>query len=318
MEDYSKYSEKGEVLMIQALKKYKDNDIEGAEKDRKEANRMFDLATMHMDSDLGKLGMLYGESRNFGIIYNVFEQNIDTLCQDKEKQRIIKEAYDLIKSNKLLSEQFKIYDLFENASDVENVKEFVNEATALVGNFDRRQVKENNEKLIKLIRDNKLDEYVEIPEETENLYEAIEYVILNNKSLDNVNDFIKAQNTIAEHIEKNQKELLQENKESLTFDRFKNKVNKEEEKLEESINEEEKKLLEDFTNAKSNKKLVFENYKAQTLSKIKEAIENSKEEDKESWNNIYESVNSKTYSEKMTQNIINCAEMLEICSTLDE
>jgi hypothetical protein len=44
----------------------------------------------------------------------------------------------------------------------------------------------------------------------------------------------------------------------------------------------------------------------------------SEENDKEGWQKIYESVNSKVYSDKMTQNIINCAEMLEICNTIEE
>ena len=41
-------------------------------------------------------------------------------------------------------------------------------------------------------------------------------------------------------------------------------------------------------------------------------------EDKESWQKIYESVKSKNYSDKMTENIVNCAEMLEICNTIEE
>ena len=130
---------------------------------------------------------------------------------------------------------------------------------------------------------------MEIPEDVENLYEAIEYVILNEKTLDNVNEFIKAQNVIVEFIENNKK----------------------------NINE-EKKLLDVFANPKTNKKEVFENYKKETLKKIKGAMQISEESERESWNKIYESINSKTYSNKLSENIITCAEMLEICSTIEE
>lgn len=318
MEDFNTNSQKGSTLMQQALKKYADGDFEGGDKDRKMANKYFDMASMQINSEAGKMSQLYGESRNFGVIYNVFEQNIDNIYQDESKKHIIKEVYDMIKNDKLLNEQFKIYDMFEKTTDVENVKDFVNETINIINGFDKKQIKECNEKLIKVIKDNKLNEYVDIPEETENLYEAIEYVILNKKTLDNVNNFIKAQNVIAEHIEKNQKESLEENKKSLSFESFKNDLDKEEKKLQENINEDEKKLLDMFTDPKTNKRAVFENYKSETLNKIKGVMQISEETDREAWDKVYENVNSKTYSEKMTQNIINCAEMLEICSTIEE
>ena len=318
MADFNDNSQKGTILMQQALKKYADGDFEGGDKDRKLANKFFDLASLEINSEVGKITQMYGESRNFGIIYNIFEQNINNICQDETKKHIIKEAYNLIKNDKILNEQFKIYDVFEKTVDAENVKDFVNEAINLIKQFDKKQIKESNEKFIKLIKDNKLDEYVSIPEEIENLYEAIEYVILNKKTFDNVNEFIKAQNVIVEHIENNQKNAINENKDKISFDSFQKELDKEEHEINENINEDERKLLDMFTNPNTNKKSVFENYKSQTLKKIKGAMQISEEKDKEAWNRVYESVNSKIYSDKMTQNIVNCAEMLEICSTIEE
>lgn len=303
--------------MQQALKKYADGDFEGGDKDRELANKYFNMASMEINSEAGKITQMYGESRNFGVIYNVFEQNIDTIYEDKTKKHIIKEAYDLIKNNKLLNEQFKIYDMFEKAENIDNSKDFVNEASGLIKHYNKQDIKESNEKLIKLIKDNHLNEFIEIPEEIENLYEAIEYVILNEKTLDNINNFIKAQNVIAEHIEKN-KNNINENKEKFSFDNFKKELDNKEQQLEENINEDEKQLLDMFANPKTNKKSVFENYKTETLKKIKDAMEISEDNDKETWQKIYENVKSKTYSDKMTKNIVNCAEMLEICSTIEE
>ena len=317
MADFNDNLQKGSTLMQQALKKFAEGDFESGENDRKEANRYFDMLNAEINSEAGKMSQLYGESRNFGIIYNVFEQNIADVYQDKDKKMIIKEGFNLIKNNRILNEQFKIYDMFEKIDKVENAKEFVNEAVSLIKHFDKQEIKENNEKLIRFIKKNKLDEYVEIPEETENLYEAIEYIILNEKKLDNINDFIKAQNVIVEHIQ-NDKETINENEEKMTFDDFKSKLEKQEEELNENINEDEKKLLDMFVNPKTNKKVIFENYKKQTLEKINDMIQSSENEDKDSWNKIYESVNSKVYSDKMTQNIINCAEMLDICNTIEE
>lgn len=317
MADFNVNSEKGSVLMQQALKKYAKGDFEGGDKDRAEANRYYDLASAEINSEAGKITQLYGESRNFGIIYNVFEQNIENLLSTKKGKKIIKECFNLIKSNKVLNEQFKIYDMFEKAQNVDDVKDFVNEASNIVKTFDKKIVMENNEKLIKFIRDKKLDEYVDIPEETENLYEAIEYIVLHKKTYDNVNDFVKAQNVITEHIVKNQKNNIVENK--ITSAEFENKIEEIENKINEKINQEEKTLLDSFlTTRKDKKKEVFENYKRKTLRKIKEMIENSEDSDKAQWDKIYENVSSKNFSESMTENITNCAEMMEICSTIDE
>ena len=317
MADFNVNSEKGSVLMQQALKKYAKGDFEGGDKDRAEANRYYDLASTEINSEAGKMTQLYGESRNFGIIYNVFEQNIENLWDTKDGKKIVKECYNLIKSNKVLNEQFKIYDMFEKAQNVEDVKDFVNEASNIIKTFDKKLVMENNEKLIKFIRDKKLDEYVDIPEETENLYEAIEYLVLHKKTYDNVNDFVKAQNVITEHIIKNQKNNIVENK--LTSAEFENKIEEVEKEITENINQEEKTLLDRFlTNKKQNKKEVFENYKRKTLRKIREMIENSEDSDKSQWNKIYENVSSKNFSEDLSENITNCAEMMEICSTIDE
>lgn len=317
MADFNVNSEKGSVLMQQALKKYAKGDFEGGDKDRAEANRYYDLASAEINSEAGKITQLYGESRNFGIIYNVFEQNIENLWDTKEGKKIVKECYNLIKSNKVLNEQFKIYDMFEKAQNVEDVKDFVNEASNIIKTFDKKLVMENNEKLIKFIRNKKLDEYVDIPEETENLYEAIEYLVLHKKTYDNVNDFVKAQNVITEHIIKNQKNNIVENK--LTSVEFEDKIEEAEKEINENINQEEKTLLDRFlTTKKQNKKEVFENYKRKTLRKIKEMIESSEDSDKSQWNKIYENVSSKNFSENMSENITNCAEMMEICSTIDE
>lgn len=320
MADFNEYSQKGSTLMQQALKKLSEGDIEGFENDRSEANRWFDLFYNSVNSEEGKLTQMYGESRNFGIIYNVIEQNMDNLLETKGGKQIIKGVYDLIKNNKVLNEQFKIYDLFEKANNIDNAKDFVNEAVSVVKKYNKHQIKENNEKLIRFIKRNKLDEFVEIPDDVENLYEAIEYVILNKKTINNVNEFVKAQNTITEYVEKVNKENINENKTNneTLYNNFDNKLKEEEKKLDENLNEEEKRLIESFTNPKNNTKKIFNNYRKQTLSKLSETIEKAEESDKEGWKKVYESIKNKTYSEKMSDNIVSCAEMMEICNTIDE
>jgi hypothetical protein len=52
--------------------------------------------------------------------------------------------------------------MFEKTTDVDNVKDFVTESTNLIKHYSKQQIKENNEKVIRLIKKNKLDEFVEI------------------------------------------------------------------------------------------------------------------------------------------------------------
>lgn len=316
MADFNENSQKGSTLMQQALKKYAEGDFEGGDKDRELANKFFDMASAEINSEEGKITQLYGESRNFGIVYNVIEQNMDGLLGTKKGKKFIQEAYNLIKRNEILNEQFKIYDFFEKASNKENAKEIVNESLSVIHRFKKNQIKENNEKLIKLIKKYKLNEFVDIPEEIENLYEAIEYVILNDKNFANINRFVDATNIIAEHIKRNGLNKIEESEN--TFEDFKSKVEEQENEIENSINEDERKFLDAFTNPKTNKRQLFEDMKIETLERIKNAINTSDEEEKTSWESIYESINSKTYSDKLSENIINCAEMIDICNTIDE
>lgn len=317
MASFNDNYEKGNVLMQQALKKYAEGDYEGGDKDRKEANRYFDKASSEINSEDGQMTQLYGESRNFGIIYNVFEQNIDKLFESEKGKKVMRDAYKLIKNDKILNEQFKSYDIIEKANNVSNVKSYVNEAVELIGGrLSKNDVKASNEKFIKFIKANKLDEYVEIPEETEKLYEAIEYVMLNKKNFNNLTKFVNAQDVITEHIEKNNN--IKPNTEKHTFENFKTNVDELQEKYDKELNDEEVKLLETFTNSKNTKQL-FEEYKKQTLDKLKNVMINEGEGDNAAqWKSAYKKVEEKQWSENLMENIVNCAEMLEVCSVIDE
>jgi hypothetical protein len=309
MAEFNDNSHKGMVLMQQALKKYAEGDFESGDKDRDEANRYFDLASAEMNSEEGKISQLYGESRNFGLVYQVFEENLIDLLKRKDGKQIIKEFYDTIRKNKVLNEQFKVYDAFENFDNNDDVEHIISEATELIKRLDKKSVMENNNKLIDLIRKYNLNEYVEIPEEKENLYEAIEYIMLNKKSFNNIGNFIKSEKIITEHIKNKQKKQISE---QLDFDMFKDKI--EESGKEFDLNEEEKKLFQDYMNPKINNKELFENIKNETLKLLGETIEKSDESDRESWKTVNEDVKNMTYNE--ADCFTQCAKLMEIKETL--
>ena len=116
--------EKGTLLMTQALKKYAEGDFEGGDKDREKANKYYDLAKLEVNSEESKITSLYGENRNFGIVYKVLESNFSNSIQDKNivKTPLI-EALKKVKKNKQLNEQFKVYNAFSKPQNVVDVEE---------------------------------------------------------------------------------------------------------------------------------------------------------------------------------------------------
>lgn len=311
MAEYTDNYERGQVLMQAALKKYEEGDFEGGNRDRELANKYFDMAEQEINSEEGVLTQLYGENRNFGVIYNVLEQNIDKIVDNK---KLIKEIISTIKNDKILNEEFKIYDLFENSRYGDDVKRFVTEALSLIKPLNQKRVKASNEKLIKLMRENKFDEYVFIPSNMEKFYESIEYAILNKDDINKIDRVIEAQNVIIEHISKNNAEI-NENKQD--FDSFKKLLHKTEEEVNEELNSDEKMLIEQFTNPQTDKKLMFEQIKQDALNKIREVMnlaENT--EVRQEWQNVYENLMNKTYDEKNA--LVEMAKIIETTNTLNE
>lgn len=309
--------QKGITLMKSALKKFEEGDIEGGNKDREMANHFLNKGYQYAMSAAGQTSMVYGESRNFGIAYNIFEQNMDRLLETEEGKKVIKEGFDIIRENKVLSNQFRAYDIFEKTDAVSEAKGFVSEAVKLVKRYDRNTLKENNEKFINFIKKNKLNEDVYISDDLENLYEAVE-TIITKKGLSGVNDNLKAQETIVEYIE-NKKKYQNSEEKTPTFDEFSSIVESLEAKTEKELNDEEKMLIESFLNGKTDKRKIFETHKNRTLNVIKEAIDKADdEEDKLSWREIYNKVEKKVYSDVLTENIVSCAEMIEIINEMNE
>lgn len=189
---------RGKVLMQRALEQLEQGNIEEFETDRALANEYFDK----MGEEEEEMDALYNESRNFGIIYNVIEANVPKLLESEEGKKALRAIVKTIKSDKMLHEQFKAYNNLQPSTKIENVDEYITEALSIVPNFDKKTIKESNEKLIKLIKKHKLDEMVDIDDEKLDLYESIEFVTMNKKNLKNIDEYVNATKMIKESIEK--------------------------------------------------------------------------------------------------------------------
>lgn len=307
MAEFNDTYRKAGILMQSALKKYKAGDIEGGNKDRQMANEMYDKAENQVDAT----AMLYGESRNFGTIYKVFESNTSKLFTDKKGNDKLKKILKFIKENKTLKSEFDAYNALIYPESVTNAEEYVNEAISLIPNLDKKTVVESNQKFIDLIHELKLNEMVEITDDDLKLYEAVEYIVLNPKTLNNVNEFINAKKCITEHIEKN---CNYSNVTNETVDSVYDKGVKEvDENYQKNLNEDEKMLVEKLASINT-KEAYFDAAKLDTLKMLDAQLNECNEENREGLQQIIENINKKKYD---TDNFISdAAEFREIKNML--
>lgn len=303
---------KAGLLMTSALKKYEQGDFEGGDRDREEANKLYDLGEQEVDS-AQNIAMLYGENRNFGIAYKVFESNTSTLFNDKKRKPEIKKILNLIKEDKTLKKEFDIYKTFVYPEGVNNPLEYVNEALSLIPEFDKKQIIESNEKFINMMRELKLNEMVELSDEDAELFEAVEYVMLNKKTLNNINDYVDAKSCITEHIEKNCK-YEPVNTDNKTADEvYENGVNEVVKKYNDTLNENERYMIESLMEVK-NKEMYFNIAKNDTIKLLKEQITECTDDNKDGIQKIIENIAGRKYNEN--DFIADVAEFREIKNTL--
>lgn len=304
MENYKDIYEKAGVLMQGALKKYAKGDIEGGDADRKEANRLYDLAQADADKNFNNI--IYGESRNFGVIYNIIESNTKNLCEDKSKRKAFSNIIKLIKENKSLKAQFDFFNSLTHPNGyVFNAEQYVNEALSITPKINSKIAFKSNEKLISEIKRNKLDELIDINDDTMALYESIEYLLFNKPTYVNLVEYANAKNNVVTYIDENINE--EETTESKNINEALNNII---EKYDSLLNDDEKKLIETVM-ASEDKKALFEKYQQETLEKIKDTLKDNDDKDLKS---ISEDIRNKTYNKQTV--LEDISEFIEIKNVL--
>lgn len=316
MNDFADKNRRAGVLMQSALRKYGDGDYEGGDKDRQEANRIYDEVSMMMNSEFGKISMLYGESRNFGIAYRVFESNMPKLYGSKEGKKKMSAILRLLKEDKVLNSEFKVFDKLTHASGINEGHIFVKDVIGLCEPLDAKTLKEHNEKFIRLIRKCGLNEYVEIPENEMTLFESIEYCMLNRKeNFGNVEDLHRNYSYIAEHVGRKQPESAKQKVSGETVDEAYDRVMNELEN-DSSLNEDEQKFIAEMSESREKREEVFNSNKEKTLELLREGMNDCSSEGQEKLKSVIESIEGKTFNDRTA--FSDVAEFMEIQQTLTE
>lgn len=270
MEDnYQESYHKGATLMKSALEKYGKGDFEGGEIDRKEANKYFDSANQEVSAEAEKVSNLYGEGRNFGIIYKVIEENTNGLLEDKKKRDAYAKIIKLIREDKVLKKQFKLYEAFRNAENVEYPEIFVQDVVnvACTG-LNKKKITESNDKLLKLISEANLNELVDIDDDEMDLYESIEYLITHKPTFENMKDYSNAKGVVSEYIKRN---CVKTDDNTLTEEDYRKKLKEITEKYSNGITESEMELVK-LVETTEDKEGLFEARRSEAIKSIKESI----------------------------------------------
>ena len=280
----------GKKLMEAAFKSYASQDIDKAEQYRDKANAIYEQADKlyrleHTDRD-----KLYGKNRNFGVCYRIFENNIVNNMSSKKGKKYINEVTRFIKTNPVLKEQFDIYNSLLNKKDIQDTVKYVDSVVECIDNsgLTRKEIKISNDRLIDLIESNSnINKLIDIDDKDFGLFEDVEYLILNQRNVNNVAEYENAKRCLSEHLKKNISEVAEN---------YDDKIEKLSEKYQ-YLSNDEIELTKKILSKDTDKEQMFENMKKDTLTMIDEAMLSSTAEDKEQWNNIKDIISEKKYNQ---------------------
>lgn len=295
-------------LLTKSCDLYNEGKFLEAYKIYEEAGKYLKEATDYVQTEKGKKSIIYGDNRNFGIIYKIFEANTVNLLKTKDGRKKLKNIISTIHNNKILNEQFNIYNTFTNPKNIENTVDYVSEAIDLIQPQSKKEIISANDELIDLFREYKLNENIDLSPNEIDLYESIEYLIFNSKSLKNITDYSKVQKCLCEHVEKIKKNTTETNIDSIYEEKIDNIVNTHEK----TLTDDEIELIQSLSNKEEAPK-IYEKYKKDTINLINTQI-NEDVNNKDQWCDILEKIQKKNYSDKTA--LVDISEFIETINEL--
>ena len=253
-----------------------------------------------------------------GKIRNLYENISDTMLESDNGVKVMRKYVKTIKENKDLKKVFSFYNFIDNLNvDSDSRWTYITEGLKYLDGIDKRNYKKGVKELGNIVSEgvkisnisrNIIEECIN---NTNNVYESVDFLVLEKPTLKNINEQVNAKNNILSFLD-NKTIVVRESCES-------NKTNKE---LINEINEEMseineswmKELIEDITlnNLSDNgDKVLFENYKNDCLIIIENIVNSDDDvEDKSKMYSLKEKLGNKEYNaETFNNDIINLAEL---------
>lgn len=139
------------------------------------------------------------ENTCFGVIHKIFEHNAPILFKTKNGKKIIKEYIKTIKNDKILKEEFSFYSQLLSCNNKEIKSTIIDEALKMKSDFNKNKIFESNNKLIKLINENKLNLDVEITDDLLNVLNSISCLYETKKNIHNLSKIVESKQTICNY-----------------------------------------------------------------------------------------------------------------------
>lgn len=291
------------------------NEIDTLEKVRNEFNRLVTekIETHKYNDVLENISTL-----GLGKIRNLYESISDIMLESDNGIKIMRKYVKIIKENKDLKKVFSFYDFIDKLNvDTDSRWNYINEGLKCLENIDKHSFKKGVKELGNIVSEGVKTSNIarstieECINSTNNVYESVDFLILEKPTLKNINERINAKRVIDSFLD-NKTIIVKESC-------INNKTNKE---LISEINNElseineswMKELIEDITlNNLANKdnEILFENYKNDCLMIIENIINNNNEiEDKSKMFSLKEKLGVKEYNaDSFNNDIINLAEL---------
>ena len=253
-----------------------------------------------------------------GKIRNLYESISDTMLESDNGVKVMRKYVKTIKENKDLKKVFSFYNFIDNLDvDSDSRWTYITEGLKYLDGIDKRNYKKGVKELGNIVSEgvkiSNISRSVieDCINNTNNVYESVDFLVLEKPTLKNINEQVIAKNSILNFLDSKIVVVKESYDSDKTNKELISEINDEISEINESWMKE---LIEDITlNNLANKdnKILFENYKNDCLMIIENIINNNDEiEDKSKMFSLKEKLGVKEYNaDSFNNDIINLAEL---------
>lgn len=287
-------------LVENSLKFYENGNFEEGKKIFEEAK---ELLSNEKRIDEERTKEKYGNNLNFGIIHKIMEENSPKLYLTKNGRKIIASYTKLIKENEVLKHQFDTYNAVLSYNKKDNIKDYVNELYTNIKRIPKKDILVENAKLINFLRENNINENINIDNDLKNIFNSIEYLQMSQKNISNMPEIFSAKKTIEDFLNENtiEKKHLKSTKNiDEELNTYVENADYKYGNIE--MNESDKNSIISFLRARYNKDFiseekVFDEYKSSLILKMENLLEETTDtEERKRLSSIKDKINKTTYS----------------------
>lgn len=253
-----------------------------------------------------------------GKIRNLYESISDTMLESDNGVKVMRKYVKTIKENKDLKKVFSFYNFIDNLDvDSDSRWTYITEGLKYLDGIDKRNYKKGVKELGNIVSEgvkiSNISRSVieDCINNTNNVYESVDFLVLEKPTLKNINEQVIAKNSILNFLDSKIVVVKESYDSDKTNKELISEINDEISEINESWMKE---LIEDITLnnlANNDNKILFENYKNDCLMIIENIVNSDNDvEDKSKMYSLKEKLGNKEYNaETFNNDIINLAEL---------